>query len=154
MEPTLHILRISPSATVTMGTPKHNDFDRREFDDQTGNATRTTAGREIVGNEESGEDDNACCERSDDEPGSSSSGDETSDCGSDDSWEGEPPPLELNYDALKHIADLFLPGSHGACVDITTSKRGTFHKLGFFTSKTAGVALAALLEDPRSSSLN
>jgi hypothetical protein len=82
----------------------------------------------MVGNEESGEDDNERLESSDDESEPDDSGDSVSDSGSEDSWEGEPAPLELNYDALKHIADLFLPGAHGTCVEITTLKRGTFHE--------------------------
>jgi hypothetical protein len=40
----------------------------------------------------------------------------------------EDPPLELNYDALKHIAENFLPGSHGACTDITTLECGYFNE--------------------------
>lgn len=46
------------------------------------------------------------------------------------SWfSDEPPPLVLNYDAIKHMATQFIPGSHGACVDITTIPRGTFHEV-------------------------
>lgn len=52
-----------------------------------------------------------------------------SQCSSGDSWEGEPPPLDLNYEALKHVATNFLPRSHGACVDITTLPRGQFHEI-------------------------
>lgn len=48
---------------------------------------------------------------------------------SDDSWEDEPRPLDLNYEALKHIATYFLPGSHGACIGITTIRRGAFHEI-------------------------
>lgn len=40
----------------------------------------------------------------------------------------EDPPLNLNYDALKHIANNFLPGSHGACTDITTLECGYFYE--------------------------
>jgi hypothetical protein len=41
----------------------------------------------------------------------------------------ETPPLALNYDALKHIATYFIPGSHGACIDVSTLHRGTFHEI-------------------------
>lgn len=37
--------------------------------------------------------------------------------------------LQLNYDALKHIANYFLPGSHGACTDITEIDGGSFHEI-------------------------
>jgi hypothetical protein len=52
-----------------------------------------------------------------------------SDADSEDSWYMEAPPLNLNYDALKHVATHFLPGSHGACIDISTLQRGTFHEI-------------------------
>lgn len=52
--------------------------------------------------------------------------DETSTTG--DSWrEDEAPPLDLNYEALRHIASTYL--SHGSCVDITTLRRGGFHEI-------------------------
>lgn len=41
----------------------------------------------------------------------------------------ETPPLVLNYEALKHIADHFMPGSHGTCIDITSLQRGEFHEI-------------------------
>jgi hypothetical protein len=45
-----------------------------------------------------------------------------------DPWqEGETPPLDLNYEALKHIASTRL--SHGNCIDITTLRRGGFHEI-------------------------
>lgn len=45
-----------------------------------------------------------------------------------DSWqEGETPPLNLNYEALKHIASTCL--THGNCIDITTLRRGGFHEI-------------------------
>jgi hypothetical protein len=43
------------------------------------------------------------------------------------SWRGETPPLDLNYEALKHIATMYL--SHGTCVDITTLRRGSYHEV-------------------------
>lgn len=41
----------------------------------------------------------------------------------------DPPPLELNYEALKHVARYFTPGNHGACVDITFLLGGAFHEI-------------------------
>ena len=55
--------------------------------------------------------------------------DSHSNASSVDSWSNEAPPLDLNYEALKHLVDHFLPGSHGACIDITTMRRGEFHEI-------------------------
>lgn len=55
--------------------------------------------------------------------------DASSNADSEDSWYMETPPLKLNYDALKHVATHFLPGSHGACIDISTLPRGMFHEI-------------------------
>lgn len=54
--------------------------------------------------------------------------DASSNADSEDSWYMETPPLKLNYDALKYVATHFLPGSHGACIDISTLPRGMFHE--------------------------
>ena len=55
--------------------------------------------------------------------------DASSNADSEDSWYMETPPLNLNYDALKHVATHFLPGSHGACIEISTLPRGVFHEI-------------------------
>lgn len=44
-----------------------------------------------------------------------------------------PPPLVLNYEALKHVATYFLPGTHGACIDITKVWGGSFHEIRILT---------------------
>jgi hypothetical protein len=44
-----------------------------------------------------------------------------------------PPPLQLNYEALKHLATYFLPGSHGACMDVTKVWGGSFHEIRILT---------------------
>lgn len=54
--------------------------------------------------------------------------DAASDVGSDDSWAFEPPPLNLDYDALKHVGTNSVRGGHGACIDISTIPRGQFHE--------------------------
>lgn len=52
------------------------------------------------------------------------------DSGSENSWSSdEYPPLNLNAEALKHIAELYLPGGHGRCIDITSLSRGSFHEI-------------------------
>ncbi|SMQ48484.1 unnamed protein product [Zymoseptoria tritici ST99CH_3D7] len=63
-----------------------------------------------------------------DSPGAEGQGDAAS-ATSGDSWEDEQPPLQLNYDALKHIATYFIPGTRGKCIDITNLQRGTFHEI-------------------------
>ena len=82
------------------------------------------------GNDEDADDENGENEDNEDaSEGGSEDGsqDAKSDTSSVDSWSDEVPPLNLNYEALKHLADHFLPGSHGACIDITTMRRGGFH---------------------------
>lgn len=50
--------------------------------------------------------------------------------GDEDEWlETEFPPLEVNYDALKHIANCYLPGNHGRCTNITKLDRGSYHEI-------------------------
>ena len=41
----------------------------------------------------------------------------------------EYPALDLNYEAIKHVATYYLPGSHGKCTDITTLPRGSYHEM-------------------------
>ena len=127
---------MSSSSINTLRQADLTEHDYRTCDDHIGGATHMIADTDAVQIRGSGEDQTVTysadetkhLEGFDDVDNSEVSDDVSSDHGSDDSWEGEPPPLELRYDALKHIADLFLPGSHGACVDITTLKRGTFHE--------------------------
>jgi len=73
-------------------------------------------------------------------------------------WTGACPPLDLNYDALKHIGTYYPPGNHGTCIDISALERGVFHEIrilhfgdgwsciGRFTHA------AEILERPRASS--
>jgi hypothetical protein len=47
-----------------------------------------------------------------------------------DSWsDDEYPPLELDYDALEHVARYFVPGHHGRCIKISVIGRGCYHEL-------------------------
>lgn len=48
---------------------------------------------------------------------------------STDSWAHEFPPLNINHEALAHIATHFLPGNHGACTSISPLPRGSFHEI-------------------------
>lgn len=124
---------MSSPDTVAMSAAHEARADPQDVDSQAETAMQVNADSD---NEENSKeeivsvdaDETESIESSDNEPDSDDSDDAISDCGSDDSWEGEPPPLELNYDALKHIAEMFLPGSHGACVDITVLKRGAFNE--------------------------
>lgn len=48
----------------------------------------------------------------------------------EDEWdEDEYPPLDLNDEALAHIASCYLPGHHGKCLDITALQWGSFHEI-------------------------
>ncbi|OQO07901.1 hypothetical protein B0A48_06693 [Cryoendolithus antarcticus] len=40
---------------------------------------------------------------------------------------GDTPPLVINLDALQHIAEYYLPGVHGACIDMTELQSGSHH---------------------------
>ncbi|KAI7221190.1 hypothetical protein KC333_g1918 [Hortaea werneckii] len=47
-----------------------------------------------------------------------------------DSWTStEYAQLDLNYEALRHVANYYLPGGHGKCTSITWVGRGTFHEI-------------------------
>ncbi|KAI7241995.1 hypothetical protein KC330_g282 [Hortaea werneckii] len=47
-----------------------------------------------------------------------------------DSWTStEYAQLDLNYEALRHVANYYLPGGHGKCTSITRVGRGTFHEI-------------------------
>lgn len=37
--------------------------------------------------------------------------------------------LDLNYDAIKHIASYYLPGGHGKCLSVQPLAEGTFHEV-------------------------
>lgn len=65
-----------------------------------------------------------------------------------ESWgSDEPPPLELNYEALKHIATQFLPGSHGACIDITEIHRGSYHEVRVLHFEDGWTCIARFTRD-------
>ncbi|KAK3712960.1 hypothetical protein LTR37_008845 [Vermiconidia calcicola] len=50
--------------------------------------------------------------------------------GSGHSWASdEYEALDLNYDALKHVATCYVPGDHGKCTNIETLERGSFHEI-------------------------
>jgi hypothetical protein len=70
--------------------------------------------------------------------------DASSNADSEDSWTFESPPLDLNYEALKHIGNYFTSGSHGRCTGISTLPRGQNMRSVFCISKTAGPVSHAL----------
>lgn len=49
--------------------------------------------------------------------------------GSDQSSEDDQPPLQVNHEALKHIATYFMPGNHGKCTNITPFSSGGYHHI-------------------------
>lgn len=78
--------------------------------------------------EEDGSESESGSEASDDQSDEQSSIRTDSNMGSN-SWEGEVPPLDINEEALMHIATQFLPGGHGRCIEITTIPRGSYHEI-------------------------
>jgi hypothetical protein len=125
------------------------DSDDESSDDESSDGEHSDSGRpndelvadsddEMVGSDEEGSDD----ESSDDESSDGKSETDPDDDTASKKLCEEEPELELNYDALKHIAEHFLPGSHGACTDTTT-------RSACYTSQTAGLALAVSLAIPR-----
>ena len=107
----------------------------KESTTESASSAPTPESREAVdGSEEAvggcdGEEEGADDESGETEDDKDTSEDAESDAGSVDSWKGEAPPLNLNYEALKHTVDHFLRGSHGACITITTIRRGGFHEI-------------------------
>lgn len=84
------------------------------------------------------------------EPGTDPDEDAASQIHSD----GEPPPLKLNYDALKHITDHFLPGSHGAYTDITTLDCGYFYEERLLHFENGWSCLGLFARDPKDRTLD
>lgn len=101
------------------GDEKHHDSANSDSEEQA--APQDHPQDHFSHSEQSSEDDS---EKDDDSDSDSDDG--KSDCEWDDE---EPPPLDLNYDALKHIVKYFLPGDHGACTDIEKLRRGAFHEV-------------------------
>lgn len=92
--------------------------------------------------------DNECSDlgRPSHEPGTNPDDDPAS----EDSWQSdEAPPLKLNYDALKHIAEHFLPGSHGACTDIATGERGVYDEVLILHFEDGWSCVGHFARDPK-----
>ncbi len=50
--------------------------------------------------------------------------------GTGNSWQAhEYAPLDLNEDALKHVATYYLPGNHGKGIRIHKLERGSYHEI-------------------------
>lgn len=59
--------------------------------------------------------------------------------------EFETPPLDLNYEALKHTATTFF--SHGRCTNITTLPRGGFHEIRVLHFEDGWTCIARFTRD-------
>lgn len=59
--------------------------------------------------------------------------------------EFETPPLELNYEALKHTATTFF--AHGLCTNITTLPRGGFHEIRVLHFEDGWTCIARFTRD-------
>lgn len=66
----------------------------------------------------------------------------------DESWdEDEPPQLELNHEALMHVATCFLPGGHGKCVHIEGRLRGASHEIRVLTFEDGWTCIGRFTRD-------
>jgi hypothetical protein len=107
----------SEKAAGNCGGNNNNNEDANDESGQTEEAASDRGGKKDGVNDASGETEDA-------------PEDANSDISSVDSWnEHEAPPLNLNYEALKHLVDHFLSGSHGACIEIIAMRRGGFHEI-------------------------
>jgi hypothetical protein len=95
------------------------DLDSSPIMEPTVNNFKDGAGRMPTPDHDSGDEDR-CGTRHGDSQGAN--GDHVN------PWkEDETPPLDLDYEALKHLASTCL--SHGDCIEITTLRRGGFHEI-------------------------
>lgn len=62
-------------------------------------------------------------------------------------WSDDLPPLQINHEALKHLATYFLPSSHGACVDITKIEGGSFHEIRVLTFEDGWTCIGRFTRD-------
>ena len=51
------------------------------------------------------------------------------DSNSDDESDDDIVPLDLNYEAIKHVAIYYLPGGHGRCIDVQHFAQGSYHEI-------------------------
>jgi hypothetical protein len=132
------------------------DSDDESSDDESSDGEHSDSGRpndelvadsddEMVGSDEEGSDD----ESSDDESSDGKSETDPDDDTVSKKLCEEEPELELNYDALKHIAEHFLPGSHGACTDITTLENGYYYEERLLHFADGWTCLGRFARDPK-----
>jgi hypothetical protein len=67
----------------------------------------------------------------------------------DDEWDDdEYAPLDLNYNALTHIASCYLPGGHGNCVGIKELGRGDFNEIRLLEFEDGRSCIGRFARDP------
>jgi hypothetical protein len=59
-----------------------------------------------------------------------------------DGDDAEYPPLDLNYDVLRHIATYYLPGDHGRCTSIKRYAQGSYHDVLALTFEDGWTCIA------------
>ncbi|OQO10579.1 hypothetical protein B0A48_03877 [Cryoendolithus antarcticus] len=57
------------------------------------------------------------------------------------------PLVDINVDALKHIASYYLPGSHGSCTAVTNLSHGSFHDVRLLHFADGWTCIARLKRD-------
>jgi hypothetical protein len=118
----------------TMSLPEESGTEKQKPTESASSAPtpgpcEAVEGSEQAASDHGGKKDGVNDESGEIEDSEDESDDVKSDTSSCDSWAYQTSPLNLNYEALKHLVDHFLPGSHGTCIDITTLQRGTFHEI-------------------------
>ena len=67
----------------------------------------------------------------------------------DGEWDDDEfPPLDLNYEALTHIASCYLPGGHGNCVGIKELGRGDFNEIRLLEFEDGWSCIGRFARDP------
>ncbi|CZT16042.1 uncharacterized protein RCC_01882 [Ramularia collo-cygni] len=138
-------LELSNTEGNVTGTPPNTaDEERLEFNSTEGNVTETlpntrskSGGNGVPDVEESSSestnphDEAVGGEATDAGPNAESpeEGKETCSSGNSEWRDEEPPKLQVNHEALKHIATYFLPGNHGKCTEVLTLTKGAYHEI-------------------------
>ncbi|TKA26131.1 hypothetical protein B0A50_04628 [Salinomyces thailandicus] len=59
------------------------------------------------------------------------------------------PPLNINDEALKHIAECYLPATHGKCVEVCKLEGGTYHEICLLEFEDEWTCIARLTRNKR-----
>ena len=98
-------------------------------------------------NEEESEDDSDSSSSANGEPDGDNDASEARRAHGSD--EEEFPPLDLNYDALKHVASYYVSGNHGKCTEITTLPGGSYHEIRLLRFEDDWTCIGRFARDPK-----